>query len=125
MTVHTKPETAQPLEIAEAFTKAWTRGRLDEAARYVSDDVVFDGPMQKSTGSKPYLEGLTRLSDAVRGLRMIAGYGDDSHALLMYDLVTEPYGTLTCAKHFTIREGKIERDQLTFDSHKVRSAPKR
>jgi hypothetical protein len=113
-----------PIDVATAFTKAWTSGKLDEAANYVADDVVFDGPMQKSTGKKPYVEGLSKLAGAVNGVRMIAAYGDDSHALLMYDLLTERYGTLTCAKHLTIRDGKIARDQLAFDSHKVRSAAK-
>ena len=124
MTVHAKPIATKPVEIAEAFTRAWASGKLEEAARYVADDVVFDGPMQKSTGLKPYIEGLTKLSQAVIGVRMIAAYGDDEHALLMYDLLTEAYGTLTCAKYLTVRDGRIARDQLTFDSHNIRNAPK-
>jgi hypothetical protein len=40
----------------------------------------------------------------------------------MYDLITRSYGTLTCAKHLLVRDGKIRRDLLTFDSDKIRSA---
>jgi hypothetical protein len=113
-----------PIDVATAFTKAWTSGKLDEAASYVADDVVFDGPMQKSTGKKPYVEGLSKLAAEISGVRIIAAYGDDSHALLMYGLLTGRYGTLTCAKHLTFRDGKIERDQLAFDSFKIRKATK-
>ena len=42
----------------------------------------------------------------------------------MYDLTTRYYGNLTCAKLLTIRNGKIERDKLTFDSHPIRSSTK-
>jgi len=113
-----------PVELAKAFTKAWTSGDIDKAASYVADDVVFDGPLQQSTGAKPYLDGLAKLARDVTGVRMIADFGDESEALLMYDLITGPYGKLTCAKHLTVRGGKITRDQLTFDSFKIRSAAK-
>jgi hypothetical protein len=114
----------KPLDVANAFTRAWTSGDLEAAASYVADDVVFDGPLQKSTGAKPYLDGLTKLAHDVTGVRMIAEFGNDSEALVMYDLLTGPYGKLTCAKHLTVRDGKITRDQLTFDSFKIRNPGK-
>ena len=107
---------AKPLDVARAFTRAWTSGDLDAAASYVADDVVFDGPLQQSTGAKPYIDGLTKLACEVTGVRMIAEFGNDAEALLMYDLHTGPWGTLTCAKHLRVRNGKIIGDQLTFDS---------
>ncbi|TIN24255.1 MAG: nuclear transport factor 2 family protein [Mesorhizobium sp.] len=111
-----------PLDIATAFTKAWTSHDLEKAASYVADDVVFDGPMQQSTGKAPYLRGLTRLSQDVTGVRMIAAFGDDSQALLMYDLVTKSSGALACAKHLTVSDGKIHSDKLTFDSNQLGNA---
>ena len=115
-------DKTKPVDIAIAFTEAWTGHHLAAAAEFVAEDVVFDGPMQQSAGSGPYLKGLTGLARSVEGFRMIAAFGDDEQAVLMYDLITRPYGTLTCAKHFTIRDGKIHRDKLTFDSHLIRSA---
>ncbi|MER8374130.1 nuclear transport factor 2 family protein [Mesorhizobium sp. M1338] len=114
-----------PLDIATAFTKAWTSHDLEKAASFVADDVVFDGPMQQSTGKKSYLEGLTKLSHDVTGVRIIAAFGDDRQALLMYDLMTRSSGALSCAKHLTVRGGKIHSDKLTFDSKKLGSAKPR
>ncbi|ESY70563.1 MULTISPECIES: nuclear transport factor 2 family protein [Mesorhizobium] len=111
-----------PLDIATAFTTAWTSHDLEKAASYVAEDVVFDGPMQKSTGKEPYLKGLTKLSQDVTGVRMIAAFGDDRQALLMYDLMTKSSGALSCAKHLTVSDGKIHSDKLTFDSKKLGSA---
>jgi len=116
------PEFTKPLDIAIAFTKAWTSHDLAKAASFVSDDVVFEGPLQQSTGSGPYLKGLTSLSREVADCSILAAYGDEDEALLMYDLITKPYGPLTCAKLFTVQNGKIVRDKLTFDSHLIRTA---
>ena len=125
MTIHTKPQPTRPLDIAETFTRAWTGGDIEKAAAFVADDVVFDGPLQKSTGKKPYVEGLTKLAAGVKGVKIIAAFGDETQALLMYDLSTGPYGILTCAKHLTIKDGKITRDQLAFDSFPIRGAAKK
>ena len=78
--------------------------------------------MQQSTGKEPYLKGLTKLSEDVTGVRMIAAFGDEKQALLMYDLLTESSGALACAKHLTVSGGKIHSDKLTFDSKKLGSA---
>jgi hypothetical protein len=115
-------DMTKPLDVAIAFTEAWTGHHMAAAAEFVAEDVTFDGPMQQSAGLGPYLKGLANLARSVEGFRMIAAYGDDETALLMYELITRPYGTLTCAKHLTIRDGKIHADRLTFDSHLIRTA---
>lgn len=112
---------SKPLDVALAFTKAWTSHDLDRAAQYLADEVIFDGPLQQSTGKTPYLEGLKKLSEAVERVEILAAFGDDEKALLMYDLYTGPFGKLTCAKCLEIREGRIERDTLAFDSYRVRN----
>ena len=115
-------ESRKPVDVATAFTEAWTSHDIDRASKYVGEDVVFDGPMGHAEGVKGYVEGLAGLSQEVKDFRLIAAFGDDEQALLMYDLITKSYGTLTCAKHLLVRDGKIRRDLLTFDSDKIRSA---
>jgi hypothetical protein len=95
---------------------------METAAGFVADDVVFDGPLGHVEGKPAYLDSLTRLSSnlAVTDVRVVAAYGDDTQALIMYELLTDRYGVLTCAKLFTIEGGRIHRDRLTFDSFPVR-----
>ena len=115
-------ESKKPLDVATAFTEAWTSHDMERAAKYIGEDVVFDGPMGHTDGAKAYIEGLTGLSKEVIGFRMIAGFGDEGQALVMYALITKSYGTLTCAKRLMVRDGKIRHDLLTFDSDKIRNA---
>ena len=108
--------------IARAFTEAWTSGHFDTAAQYVTDDVVFDGPMGHTDGKVAYIEGLKGLSRFVglTGVNVLAAFGDDTQALIMYELLTSNFGNLLCAKLLTFRDGEIARDRLTFDSNRVR-----
>ena len=115
-------EQSAPAAVARAFTQAWTSRDMDSAARYVADDVVFDGPLGHTDGKQAYIEGLNGIAQAVAltGVKILATFGDDTQVLIMYELITDRFGALTCAKLFTIRDGKIQTDRLTFDSYQIR-----
>ncbi len=117
-------EAATPAAVARAFTEAWTSGDFDGAARYVAENVVFDGPLGHTDGKAAYVEGLKGLSRFVglTGVNILAAFGEGTQALVMYELITDRFGALLCAKLLTFRDGQIERDRLTFDSYKVRQA---
>lgn len=120
----TEPDISNftPVAVARAFTEAWTSRDMDTSAAYVADDVVFDGPLGHVSGKAEYVESLNGLIRAleVTGARILAVFGDNSQALIMYELFTGRFGALTCAKLLTVREGKIHSDRLTFDSYAVR-----
>jgi hypothetical protein len=115
-------EHPTPLAIGLAFTEAWTSHDLATAAGYVAADVVFDGPLAHLTGFEAYMDGLARFARAVTGLHVIAALGDDDQSLIMYEVTTGPFGTLRCAECFTVKDGKIQTDTLTFDTFAFRKA---
>jgi SnoaL-like domain len=106
-------EQSTPVAIARAFTEAWSSHDMDTAASYLADGVTFDGPTGHSTGKTAYLQGLSGFAQRVSGMKMLAALGDDTQALIMYEVAT-PAGTTTCAEHLTFRGGKIQTDRLTF-----------
>jgi hypothetical protein len=115
MTEHTTPVT-----IARAFTEAWANHDMETAASYLAEEVVFVGPIAHSRGLEDYLKGLTSFARAVRGVKVLAAFGDDTQALVMYDLMTGPLGTLTGAELLTFRDGNMSADRLTFDPFPIR-----
>jgi hypothetical protein len=119
-------EHPTPLEVPLAFTEAWTSHDMATAASYLPEEVLFEGPINRSTSARAYIEGLSAFARHVTGMKVLAALGDDEQALIMYDVTTgherSGAGTLTCAEHLTVREGKIERDKLTFDTYPVRKA---
>ena len=114
-------QSSTPVALARAFTAAWTGHDLDTAANFVAAAVTFDGPLSHSTGKEAYLQGLAAFARTVTGATILAAFGDDTRALIMYD-VTGPFGTLTCAELLAVRDSKIHADRLTFDSYTVRQA---
>ena len=116
------PEHRTPADVAIAFTEAWTSHDMDTAARYVADDVVFEGPLSQATGITEYIEGLSQFAQAVTGLEILAVVGNDERAMIMYEVTTGPFGTLRAAEDFVISGDKITRDTLVFDTHAVREA---
>ena len=116
------PEEFTPSAIACAFTVAWTSHDLTTAGAYVADDVIFDGPLGHRDGKQAYMESLNTLAQMVTGLKIVAAFGDATQALIMYELITDQFGVLTCAKLFSIRDGKIQTDRLTFDSFPMRKS---
>ncbi len=110
------------VDVALAFTKAWTDHDLQTAARFVAEDVVFDGPLGHITTKAAYLEGLAGLSRATTGVKVLAAFGEGDRALIMYELTTAAWGTLRCAKLLTVKDGAITSDTLAFDSHGMRQA---
>lgn len=115
-------QPSTPVDVAVAFTEAWTRHDFDTAARYLADDVTFDGPLGQARGRADYLAGLRGLAESVTGVRIVAAFGDEKQALIMYELLTEPYGPLLCAKQLVVTDRRIDADRLTFDSHLIRTA---
>jgi hypothetical protein len=115
-------EYLTPVDVAVAFTKAWTSHDMAAAAQYVADDVVFEGPMTQTSGAQAYLAALSRFAGTVTGLRMIDALGDADGAMIMYELETRHAGVLRAGERFIIRDGQIQTDMLVFDTHKVRQA---
>ena len=58
-------EHPTPLTICRAFLDAWTSQNMDAAARYVAEEVRFDGPIQHSTGIELYMDGLIPFAGAI------------------------------------------------------------
>lgn len=115
-------EHSTPAAIAGVFTEAWTSHDMETAATYLADDVVFDGPITHTKGKQAYIEALSRFAGAVTGVTILAAFGDETQAIIMYDLATGPFGTLPSAELLTFRDGKIAADRLIFDTYATRMA---
>ena len=117
-------EPGAPVDVAIAFTEAWTSQDMPTASMYVAEEVAFEGPMSHAAGIAAFLDGLSRFAKAVTGLEILAALGDDERAMIMYELTTGPFGTLRAAEDLVISDGKITRDTLVFDTHPLRRTTK-
>ena len=111
-------ERTAPAAVARAFTETWASHDMDATAGYLADDVTFEGPGGRSVGKEAYLQGLSGFAQSVTGLNILAAHGDESEAVIVYEVTTAQPATLTCAELLTFRNGKIASDRLTFSPRK-------
>jgi hypothetical protein len=104
------------LQIALAHHRAWTGKDLDLAMRYIADDVVCEAPAGRIDGIQAYHDFLAPLAERflIRA-ELIAAFGDDGTALIMYDTETIPAKSAPAAECVTVRDEKIVYNRFVFD----------
>jgi ketosteroid isomerase-like protein len=107
--------TSPALQTALAHHQAWTRQDLDTAMSHIADDVVCDTPSGRLDGAEAYRRFMGPFSQIVTGSNMIAAFGDDETALIMYDVETVPVKSAPGAECVTVKDGKITYSRFVFD----------
>jgi hypothetical protein len=109
-------ETTSPaLRTALAYYQAWTGHDLDQAMSYVADDIVCDAPAGRLEGAAAYRGFMAPFVQILRGATLIAAFGDDQTALIVYDTETVPVPSAPAAECVTVTDGTITYSRFIFD----------
>jgi ketosteroid isomerase-like protein len=107
--------TSSALQTALAYYQAWTSHDLEKAMSYIADDIVCDAPAGRLQGAEAYRGFMGPFVQILTGSTMIAAFGDDETALIMYDTETVPVKSAPAAECVTVRDGKITYSRFIFD----------
>jgi hypothetical protein len=108
-------ETPAALGTALAYYHAWTGHDFDAAMAYIDPDIACDapaGPLRGAAAFRGFMEPFSRI---VRRADLLAAFGDDENALLMYDTDTVPVAGAPGAEWVTVRDGRIVHLRIIFD----------
>ena len=109
-------ETTSPaLEVALAYFHAWTGHELDKAMSYIDDGIICDAPAGRLEGAAAYRNFMAPFVQILTGSKLIAAFGDETTALVMYDTDTVPVRNAPAAECLTVADGKITRSRFIFD----------
>jgi ketosteroid isomerase-like protein len=109
-------ETASPaLRTALAYYQAWTGHDLDQAMSFIADDIVCDAPAGRLAGAAAYRGFMKPFVQILKGTTLIAAFGDERTALIMYDTETVPVTSAPAAECVTVTDGKITYSRFIFD----------
>ena len=103
------------LQIALAYYQAWTGKDIDAAMRHLADDVVCDAPAGRIEGVQAYRQFLGPFAQMLIGSELLAAFGDQAKAVLVYDTRTPPVASGPGAECLTVRDGKIVHNRFIFD----------
>lgn len=111
------------LRTALAYHDAWTGHDLDAAMRHVADDIVCEAPGGRIHGTAGYRQFLGGFAAQLTGVTMLAAFGDDTTAVLVYYPQTTEVSDVPTAECFTVTDAKIVRNVLVFDRPSFAPAP--
>jgi hypothetical protein len=107
--------TSPALDVALAYHHAWTGHDLDKAMTYIADDIVCDAPAGRLEGAAAYRDFMGPFVQILTGSELVAAFGDDQQAVIMYDTETVPVKSAPGAECVTVKDGKITRSLFIFD----------
>ena len=109
-------ETTSPaLRTALAYFEAWTSHDLDKAMEYVAADVIVDAPAGRLEGRAAYLAFMRPFVQILKGSEIIAAFGDEKTAVIVYDTATVPVASAPASECVTVTDGKITYNRFIFD----------
>ena len=103
------------LQVALAYYQAWTGKDIEGALSHLADDVVCDAPAGRLEGVEAYRQFLGPFAQMLIGSELLAAFGDETTAVLVYDTRTPPVASGPGAECLTVRDGKIVHNRFIFD----------
>jgi hypothetical protein len=107
--------TSPALRTALAYYHAWTNHDLDTAMSHIADDIICDAPAGRLEGAEPYRAFMGPFVQILTAASLIAAFGDDDTAVVVYDTETVPVKSAPGAECVTVRNGKITYSRFIFD----------
>ena len=116
-------DTPSPaLQVALAYYEAWTSKDLERAMSYISDGIVCEAPAGRLEGAEAYRAFMGPFVQILKSSSMIAAFGDERRALVMYDTETIPVKSAPGAECVTVEDGKIIHSRFVFDREPFEAA---
>lgn len=103
------------LDTALAYHRAWTSHDFEQAMTYIADDIVCDAPAGRLEGAEAFRGFMGMFVQILTSSTLIAAFGDDQTAVLMYDTETIPVSSAPGAECLTVRDGRITHMRIIFD----------
>lgn len=108
-------ENSKALRTALAYYEAWTNHDFDRAMRLIAHDIVCHAPAGRLDGAEAFRGFMEPFSQIVTRSELIAAFGDDRTALLMYDTDTVPVPNAPGAECLTVVADTITEIRIIFD----------
>jgi hypothetical protein len=108
-------QTSAALGTALAYHRAWTSHDFDQAMTYIAENIVCQAPAGRIDGAEAFRAFMEPFSQILTASKLLAAFGDETTAVLMYDADTVPVQEAPGAECLTVTAGKITHMWIIFD----------
>jgi hypothetical protein len=103
------------LDAAVAYHRAWTGGDFERAMDYIADDIVCLAPAGRIEGIDAFRRFMGPFAGSLTGSSLVAAFGDDEQAVVVYETATMPVADAPGAECVTVKDGRITHMRIIFD----------
>lgn len=103
------------LQTALDYHRAWTTGDFERAMTFIADDIVCLAPAGRLEGAEAFRGFMGPFAQMLKRAELLAAYGDDSNAVLVYDTDTVLVDGAPGAELLTVADRRITRLRIIFD----------
>jgi limonene-1,2-epoxide hydrolase len=108
-------QTSAALDTALAYHRAWTSHDFDQAMTYIAENILCQAPAGLIDGAEAFRAFMEPFSQILTASKLLAAFGDETTAVLMYDADTVPVQEAPGAECLTVTAGKITHMRIIFD----------
>ncbi|HEX5534908.1 MAG TPA: nuclear transport factor 2 family protein [Actinomycetales bacterium] len=114
MTIPPEGAAAAVTAALEYYT-AWTQRDIDGALSRLAEHVVCEAPAGRIEGREAMRGFMGPFAESLTGAELVAAFGDDETALIMYDTTTRAVAHAPGAECHTVVDGQITHIRMIFD----------
>jgi hypothetical protein len=103
------------LAVSLAYYEAWTTATFEDVLTHVDESIVCDAPAGRLEGVQAFRGFMEPFTKILTRSELIAAFGDDGTAVLVYDTDTVPVKNAPGAEYHQVRDGKITYIRIIFD----------
>lgn len=112
---HSADEPGSARQVALAYHRAWAGGDFERAMTYIAEDIVCLAPAGRLDGAEAFRGFMGPFARILTRATLLAAFGDDQTAVVMYDADTVPVQDAPGAECVTVENGKITHMRIIFD----------
>ncbi|MCP3439811.1 nuclear transport factor 2 family protein [Bradyrhizobium sp. CCGUVB14] len=104
------------LAVARSYFDAMASKDADKIVSISADDIICTSPIGELNGAaafRGFQEGFSRM---IKKLTLLAAFGDDDQAVIVYNADTHPVPNSIVAEHLIIKDGRIASTRVIYDA---------
>ncbi|MBB4279540.1 nuclear transport factor 2 family protein [Rhizobium mongolense] len=109
-------QKAIALEIARTYFEGMATNDVERIMAVSDDHVICNSPIGQSQGSEAFRNFQEGFAKMIKKLTLVAAFGDERQAVIVYDSETHPVSSALVAEVITVDNGKMISTTVIYDA---------
>lgn len=109
-------------DLALNYFNAWRHKDFEKASSFLSNDILFIMPINHYQTKDDFLQAVAFTANGVKDVQLLASFGNEDEAVLLYTLNFSGLSPFTLCEHFKLQDEKIVFIRHIHDTHELRNA---